>query len=166
MAETEAAQTAHTTHSDHGTSRRAVLRGAVVAGVAAPFLAACSSNDSSGSPSSPSTPPSSAGGGSTSSSDGGGGAVATTSEIPEGGGIILADAKVVITQPAAGQFKAFSAICTHLGCTVSKVVDGTIDCPCHGSMYSIKDGSVVGGPAPMPLPPQQIKVTGSDITLA
>lgn len=61
--------------------------------------------------------------------------------------------------------KAFSAICTHTGCTVSIISNGTIDCPCHGSQYSIKNGSVVGGPAPSPLPAKQIKVTGSRIFL-
>jgi Rieske Fe-S protein len=83
-----------------------------------------------------------------------------------GGGKIFTSEKVVVTQPTAGQFKGFSAICTHLGCTVDKVADGTIDCPCHGSKYSVKDGHVVNGPAPKPLPAKQIDVSGGTISLA
>ncbi|MFE0653857.1 Rieske 2Fe-2S domain-containing protein [Streptomyces sp. NPDC059534] len=93
-------------------------------------------------------------------------ALATTSEIPVGGGMVFAEQKVVVTQPAAGEFKAFSAICTHQGCTVNKVADGTIDCPCHGSKYRIADGSVAAGPAPRPLPAEKITVSGETITLA
>ncbi|MFI6422686.1 Rieske (2Fe-2S) protein [Streptomyces sp. NPDC050842] len=92
--------------------------------------------------------------------------LATTSEIPVGGGTVFTEAKVVVTQPTAGEFKAFSAVCTHQGCLVNKVADGTIDCPCHGSKYRIADGSVVAGPAPRPLPAKQINVSGESITLA
>ena len=72
---------------------------------------------------------------------------------------------VVVTQPTAGTFKAFSSTCTHMGCTVSSVKNGTINCPCHGSRYSIADGSVQGGPAPRPLAARRIAVTGSTISL-
>ena len=60
------------------------------------------------------------------------------SAVPVGGGVILADEQVVITQPQEGVFQAFSAVCTHQGCVVSEVSDGTINCPCHGSRYSIR----------------------------
>ncbi len=93
------------------------------------------------------------------------GALASTSEIPVGGGTIFPAKLVVVTQPAAGEYKAFSAVCTHMGCTVGQVANGTIDCPCHGSQYSIKTGAVVGGPAPKPLPAKKIKVTGDSIFL-
>ena len=96
----------------------------------------------------------------------GGQELAKTSEIPVGGGKIFKDQKVVVTQPKKDEFKAFSAICTHLGCTVSTISNGTIDCPCHGSRYRIADGSVAGGPAPKPLPAEQIKVEGNSIRLA
>ena len=96
----------------------------------------------------------------------GGQELAKTSEIPVGGGKIFKDQKVVVTQPKKDEFKAFSAICTHQGCTVSTVSNGTIDCPCHGSRYRIADGSVAGGPAPKPLPAEQIKVEGNSIRLA
>ena len=92
-------------------------------------------------------------------------ALAATSAIPVGSGTIFTGPKVVVTQPTAGEFKAFSAICTHMGCIVSKVGNGTIDCPCHGSQYSITTGAVVGGPAPKPLPAEQIKVSGGSIFL-
>jgi nitrite reductase/ring-hydroxylating ferredoxin subunit len=93
------------------------------------------------------------------------GALATTSQIPVGGGMIFSAKQVVVTQPAANEFKAFSAVCTHMGCIVNQISDGTIDCPCHGSQYSIKTGAVVAGPAPKPLPAMQIKVSGDSIFL-
>ena len=71
-----------------------------------------------------------------------------------------------MTQPKAGEFKGFSAICTHMGCTVDKIADGTIDCPCHGSKYSITDAHVVHGPAPKPLPVKNIKVANGKVSLA
>jgi Rieske Fe-S protein len=78
---------------------------------------------------------------------------------------LFSDQKVVVTQPSAGTFKAFSAVCTHQGCTVNEVADGTIDCPCHGSKYAVADGSVVHGPAPRPLPARQVEVSGNDVLL-
>jgi nitrite reductase/ring-hydroxylating ferredoxin subunit len=82
-----------------------------------------------------------------------------------GSGTIFTGPKVAVTQPAAGQFKAFSAICTHMGCIVGQVSNGTIDCPCHGSQYSIATGAVVAGPAPAPLPAARIKVSGGSVFL-
>jgi Rieske Fe-S protein len=104
-----------------------------------------------------------AGGGGTAGAQGS--ALATTSEIAVGSGKIFTSEKIVVTQPNSGDFKAFSAVCTHMGCIVSTISNGTIDCPCHGSQYSISTGAVVGGPAPSPLPAQAIKVTGSNIFL-
>ncbi|MFC4121305.1 Rieske (2Fe-2S) protein [Nonomuraea zeae] len=95
-----------------------------------------------------------------------GGALAKTADIPVGGGTIFKDQKVVVTQPTSGQFKAFSAVCTHNGCTVGSVSDGVIVCPCHNSRFAIADGAVTDGPADKPLPEQQIKVEGDQITLA
>jgi len=90
----------------------------------------------------------------------------TIAEVPVGGGIVLDGPKIVVTQPAAGDFKAFTAVCTHQGCTVSTVSDNVISCPCHGSKYSAEDGSVENGPAPDPLAPVSIKVEGDSIVQA
>ena len=87
------------------------------------------------------------------------------SDIPVGGGAIYTAAKVVVTQPASGQYKAFSAVCTHVGCLVNKVTSGTIDCPCHGSEFKITNGAVVTGPAPSPLPAKQIKIVDGQVIL-
>ena len=140
-------------------SRRSTLTGAATLGVALPLLAACGSDDGSATDSS-----ADAGSGDSGSAAGSGSTIATT-DIPVGGGEILADAGVVVTQPTAGEFKAFSATCTHSGCQVGSVSDGKIICPCHGSQFSITDGSVLQGPAGSPLAEQTISVTGSEITL-
>ncbi|WP_329307351.1 Rieske (2Fe-2S) protein [Streptomyces sp. NBC_01260] len=96
----------------------------------------------------------------------GGGVLAKTTDIPEGGGKIFTEQGVVVTQPAAGEFKAFSSKCTHTGCTVSSVANGTINCPCHGSKFDVATGSVKTGPATEPLPATPIKVQGDSISLA
>jgi Rieske Fe-S protein len=92
--------------------------------------------------------------------------LASTTDIPVGGGKILTGSKIVITQPKAGSFGAFTAVCTHQGCTVGSVAGGTINCPCHGSKFSIANGSVVNGPATSPLAPIPIKVQGTSIVQA
>jgi Rieske Fe-S protein len=92
--------------------------------------------------------------------------LARTADIPVGGGKILTDKKIVITQPKAGSFGAFTAVCTHQGCTVGSVAGGTINCPCHGSKFSIANGLVVNGPATSPLAPVPIKVQGTSIIQA
>ena len=154
-------------------SRRALLVGAGV--TCAAMLTGCTTYDANNggvtapapSSSSGTAAPASAGGTAAPASGGGTAAavaaLATTAEVPEGGGKIIDGKNIVITQPAAGTFKAFSAVCTHQGCIVSTVADGTIDCPCHGSKFSVKDGSVVNGPATRPLPPVAIKVEGTSI---
>ncbi|UGQ09319.1 Rieske (2Fe-2S) protein [Yinghuangia sp. ASG 101] len=99
------------------------------------------------------------------SAGGSGKALAKTSEIPVGGGKVFESEKIVVTQPTAGTFKAFSATCTHQGCLVSEVADGTIDCKCHGSLFSAADGSVTQGPATKALAEKRIATSGDQITL-
>ncbi len=153
----------------HGavSTRRALLVGAGAAG-ATVVLAGCGADPEDGAAS---TPGAGTNGGGTRSTGGtqsdgagqSGGALARTADVPVGGGLILAGQGVVITQPTEGTFKAFSAICTHQRCPVSKVDDGTITCTCHGSKFSIEDGSVKNGPATKPLAAREIKVEGENI---
>jgi len=107
-----------------------------------------------------------------SAGDGGDGTtIAKISEIPVGGGKIFQSDNVVVTQPTAGTFKAFSATCTHKGCAVKTVADGLINCPCHGGQFSITDGSVVTPArgvtkdAMQPLPVKTVTVTGNDLSV-
>jgi Rieske Fe-S protein len=145
-------------------SRRAVLASACAACAAA--LAGCArygtSNGLAASPAQGGAYPSAAG---TAPSTGASGPVvlAKTTDIPVGGGTVLTEKRIVITQPTAGSFHAFTAICTHQGCIVNAVSGGTINCPCHGSRYSIVNGSVVRGPAPLPLAAVSILVQGTSI---
>ncbi|MEU9235922.1 Rieske (2Fe-2S) protein [Streptomyces subrutilus] len=85
-------------------------------------------------------------------------AIAKATEVPVGGGKILKDEKLVITQPTAGNFRCFSAVCTHQGCLVNKVEDNTIVCPCHMSTFEATDGAPTKGPATRPLAEKKIKV--------
>jgi Rieske Fe-S protein len=90
----------------------------------------------------------------------------SVADVPVGGGVVLADRQLVVTQPSEGSFVGFSAVCTHAGCAVQDVSNGTINCPCHGSKFAVADGSVVDGPAPSPLPPVQLQIRGTSIDLA
>jgi Rieske Fe-S protein len=175
----------------HGpVGRRGVLLGAGIAGVGA-VLAGCSTapvpydaNEAGVAPGAAVAPTESqpatgqaAGGQPAASQDGqgqtagaGGGApmgtlLGAVKDIPVGGGMIYTAQKVVVTQPVKGVFKAFSAVCTHVGCLCDKVVNGTIDCPCHGSEFRISDGAVVTGPAPSPLPARTIALSDGKILL-
>jgi Rieske Fe-S protein len=91
--------------------------------------------------------------------------LAATGDIPVGGGAVFEAEGVVITQPTPGEFRAFSAVCTHQGCVVADVTGGTINCNCHGSKFAL-DGSVATGPATKPLPTRAVKVSGDQISLA
>ncbi|MCV7402003.1 Rieske (2Fe-2S) protein [Mycobacterium fragae] len=137
-------------------TRRDVLLGAGALGAGA-FLAACGGNQ----PESTST--STAG---TEESVPTRSGPLKASDVPVGGGTILEDQNTVITQPRPGEFKAFSATCTHLGCQVDTVKDDTIQCPCHGSKYSITDGSVAHGPTTKPLPEKTVTLNGDILTIS
>ncbi|MFE2103144.1 MULTISPECIES: Rieske (2Fe-2S) protein [unclassified Streptomyces] len=165
---------------ESGPARRSVMAAAGAAGLAA-ALTACGSGDNSSDTvntgsgsagttgttgSTGSTGASQDTGSSTSGGSAGGTALAKTTDIPEGGGKIFKDHGVVVTQPAAGSYKAFSSKCTHQGCAVSSVANGVIVCPCHNSHFSAEDGSVKQGPATQPLPAAKITVSGDEIKLA
>jgi Rieske Fe-S protein len=92
--------------------------------------------------------------------------IATVADVPVGGGLILKKQGVVLTQPTKGKIKAFSTTCTHAGCAVTKVDDGTINCACHGSKFAIEDGAVTDGPAPSPLETVKVKVKSKKVYLA
>jgi Rieske Fe-S protein len=129
------------------------------------MLAGCTTHDASNGGSTPAAggTATSAGGSAATSSAPAAGALAAISQVPDGGGKIIDGPNIVITQPQSGSFKAFTAICTHEGCIVNNVSNGTINCPCHGSKFSIENGSVVNGPAPSPLAAIAIKVEGTSI---
>jgi Rieske Fe-S protein len=179
-------------HRDQSATRRCVLLCAGALG-AAGALTACSTsfvpydaNDSGNAPSmaasqaagaggstgSAAAMPTGSAGGKTGSAKNGktkskatGTVLGMAADIPVGGGKIYTAAKVVVTQPSKGDYKAFSAVCTHVGCLCNQVMDGTINCPCHGSKFKITDGSVVTGPAPTALAAKTIAVTGGKILL-
>ena len=139
-----------------GPSRRTVLTSVGLAGIGATTLAACgaaedAANDAAGSVTDAAT-------------DAVKDAISKAS-IPVGGGKIFADQKVVVTQPTAGDFKAFSAVCTHQNCVVSGVADGTINCACHGSKFDVATGAVKQGPATKALPEKTVSVSGDGITV-
>lgn len=148
-------------HPPAGPARRSVMAAAGAAGLTA-ALTACGADDAS--------TDGSADGSAGSAPDGGGSAggtvLARTADIPEGGGRIFKDQGVVVTQPTAGTYKAFSSECTHLGCSMGSVANGVIRCPCHNSEFSVTDGGMRRGPATRPLAPAGITVSGDEITLA
>lgn len=93
----------------------------------------------------------------------GGGRLAALADIPEGGGVVLAEQRVVLVRGEGDDVRAFSATCTHQGCQVSEVTDGQIICPCHGSVFDAETGEVLDGPAPSPLEPVEVEVEGDDV---
>lgn len=132
-------------------SRRRVLCGLATAGLAGPLLAACG------------------GTGQTTQLPRGeaGDVLAATADVPVGEGLLVADKGVFVTQPQAGTFKAFSAVCTHQSCQVDAALNGgNIHCGCHGSEFAVADGSVVTGPAEEPLPSIPVKVEGGNVVRA
>jgi Rieske Fe-S protein len=163
-----------TPHDAHGPTRRTVLRAAglaALAGGGAAPLAACSSDAGTAAPAASSaaapsaSASSSAPAASSSASAASGPASVAATEVPVGGGVILKDANYVITQPTMGKFKAFRKICTHKGCPVAEV-NKTINCKCHGTKYSIEDGSVVNPPATKPLAESPVTLSGDKVVVS
>jgi Rieske Fe-S protein len=136
-------------------SRRRALALGAVGGLSLPVLTACGGSDGAA--------------GSTPKAD----AVLTkTKDVPVGGGVIIGNQNVTVTQPVKGTFKGFSATCTHQGCILASVASGTINCGCHGSQFSITNGDNVVGPSGepagsvAPLPKIAVKVKGKDVVKA
>ena len=154
--------------------RRQVVLASGVAVAAVAVTAACgtsggtgaSSAASSSAPNTPSSTPPSDGPTIQASSSAPAGPGIAVADVPVGGGVVLSSVPVVVTQPTAGVFKAFSAVCTHQGCMVAGVEGGVIVCPCHNSTFSITDGSVQGGPANAPLPEVAASVAGGQVTVS
>ncbi len=92
--------------------------------------------------------------------------VASTKDLPVGQSKVLPvnDKPVIVVNTPQGGVKAFSAICTHLGCVVgwdqSKQV---ILCPCHDGRFNPTTGAVISGPPPAPLPPMRVVVENDQI---
>jgi Rieske Fe-S protein len=153
--------------------RRIVLLGAGAVGVAG-VLAACGGGDdetdsggeaASQPPAETETPTEPAPAETEPPAEAGAQVVVAVADVPVGGGVIIAGERLVVTQPLAGEFKGFDSTCTHQACQVAEVADGQIKCPCHGSRYSIEDGSVTNGPALEPLTEVGIAVEGDQIVL-
>jgi nitrite reductase/ring-hydroxylating ferredoxin subunit len=130
---------------DPDLTRRRLVAGAAVGGLSLPLLAACGGGGSASTPSAGSASASS--GGSTTSGGSGATVLVATADVPVGEGVVLHDQNVVVTQPSKGTFEGFTATCTHAGCPLADVAGGTINCTCHGSQFSITDGSNVTGPS-------------------
>lgn len=127
--------------------RRGVVAAVAVAGVGGATLAGCGSTKAK-TPVRPTAPET----------------LGAATDVPVGGGHVFTDQNVVVTQPAAGTYKGFSATCTHAGCQVDTVSDGFIHCPCHGSRFAITDGAPTSdSPARTPLPAITVTVQGADL---
>ncbi|MFD8423290.1 Rieske (2Fe-2S) protein [Streptomyces sp. NPDC059466] len=157
--------TSESLHPAPAPARRTVVAAVGAAGLAV-ALTACGSGDKSSDSSSSASSGGSGGGDNGAAGNAGGTVLAKTADIPEGGGKVFADRGVVVTQPTAGTFKAFSSKCTHQGCAVKNIANGVITCPCHNSQFSATDGSVKKGPATQPLAAADISVDGDSIKLA
>lgn len=84
-------------------------------------------------------------------------------DIPVGGGVVIG--KYVVTQPAEGEFHAFSAVCPHMGSTISEFADGQMICPQHGSHFDMATGEVVSGPSRDPAAPAPLAAEGTDLVV-
>ena len=145
-----------------GSNRRALLRavglgGAVLA--AGATAAACTTASSTANPAGADAP-------TANPAPTGDSTLGPTSAIPVGGGVNYQDQKVVVTQPTAGTYKAFSAVCTHMQCIVGSVSNNVITCPCHGSQYRAITGDVERGPATQGLPAATVTVVGGSVVLS
>ena len=152
-----------TPRTGDGPTRRETMRVAGLAGavaVGAAGLAGCGSDAQDAARNAESAADSAASAVGSAASD-----AIQTADVPVGGGMVVEALKVVVTQPTDGDYKAFSAVCTHQGCLVDSVENGVIGCPCHGSQFDIATGDVVQGPATKPLPEKQVTVSDGGISV-
>ncbi|MGG8406758.1 Rieske (2Fe-2S) protein [Streptomyces sp. 12297] len=133
---------------EQSAARRTVLKGAALAGAGA-TLAACSTEGNSGgrTPATPTAPVE----------------VGAAADVPVGGAKLFRERKLVVSCPAEGRYKAFSAQCTHAGCVLDKIEDGEGNCPCHGSRFDVATGKVLRGPATDPLPEVPVRAEGGKL---
>ncbi|MFG2831535.1 Rieske (2Fe-2S) protein [Streptomyces sp. NPDC048434] len=129
-------------------ARRTVLRGAALAGAAGFGLAACSPGDSGANAAAVPADPVDLG---------------AAAEVPVGGAKLYREDRLVVSQPAKGTYKCFSAKCTHAGCILAEVEKKEGSCPCHGSRFDVTTGKVVQGPASEPLPEVPVKAKGGKL---
>jgi Rieske Fe-S protein len=135
-----------------GVARRTVLTGAGAA-AGALALAACSSGTTKAAPATAASTPAVSTDAPAAAAGGTAKPLATLADIPVGTAVAAKDGDgkpVLVAQPSAGTAVAFSAICTHMGCTVAPA-GKELHCPCHGSVYEAATGKVIDGPAPAPL---------------
>lgn len=95
-------------------------------------------------------------------------AVAKTTDIPIGSGkkFDVEGVPILVTQPRAGEFRGFSAVCTHAGFVMTNMANSEIKCDNHGAVYSADDGSVLSGPAPRALGKVTVTVEGDDVLVS
>ena len=145
-------------------SRRDSLRTAGVAGVGVlgvGALAACGSDVEEAADAAGDAASSAAGAASDAAGD-----LVPAADVPVGGGLVVEALETVVTQPSEGEYKAFSSVCTHSGCTVGGVSDNVISCPCHGSQFDAATGEVIQGPASEPLPEKSVSVDGDGLKVS
>lgn len=146
-------------------SRRRFLQcGAVAAGVG--LLAACGAGGTGGAPS-PTSPTGTGPGGTATTPPGSPAPLVALADVPVGGAVpVSTDAgPILVAQPEGGRVVAFSAVCTHMGCTVapSRADAAQLQCPCHGSTFAAATGENLGGPAPRPLDPFPVSLVDGQV---
>jgi nitrite reductase/ring-hydroxylating ferredoxin subunit len=94
--------------------------------------------------------------------------VCKITDIPIGSGkkFDVEGIPILITQPRVGEFRGFSAVCTHAGYVMNNVSNSEIKCDNHGALYSADDGSVISGPAPRALGKVEVTVDGDDVLVS
>jgi cytochrome b6-f complex iron-sulfur subunit len=153
---------------ESGLIARRTLLGAASVGATA-LLAGCGGGtgaDGGGAAASPTTPaPTSTPGSGGTSPSASGTVLVSLADVPVDGAVSAqtdSGEPILVTQPSAGDVKAFSAICTHKGCTVAPKGNQLV-CPCHGSVYDLSTGEVLAGPAPAPLATVDVKVKSGNV---